>query len=204
MTLSVRNLAISRGGVPLLSEVSFDVPAGSALIVTGPNGVGKTSLLRTIAGLQDADQGVVSCDESELIYASHKDGNKAQLTVEENLRFWADIYGRKVPSSVYKDFDLVDLMDRVAGTLSAGQKRRLGLARLGVVRGAVFLLDEPTVSLDAASVKRFAQFLTEQHLCKGGSALIATHVDLGIEASTLDLQQFAALPSADDLGEAYF
>lgn len=203
MGLSVTNLKISRGGVALLDGVSFEVRAGSALILHGPNGVGKTSLLRTLAGLQQADGGEVVANEGDLAYASHADGVKAQLTVAENLEFWADVYGRSVDHSVYDDFELADLTTRLAGTLSAGQKRRLGLARLGVIGRKVLLLDEPTVSLDAFSVKRFVSFLKDKHLKAGGSAVIATHIELGLEAPSLDLSQFLAQRGLADGDEAF-
>ncbi len=196
MTLRVSSLAVARGGVPLLSGVSFEVGPGAALILRGPNGVGKTTLLRTLAGLQPPISGTVE-GASEAAYASHADGVKAQLSVEENLGFWAEIHGTPAPGeAVYAAFDLADLRDRMAGTLSAGQKRRLGLARLAVIGRRVLLLDEPTVSLDRFSVRLFADWLTGQHLACGGLAVIATHIDLGIEAPELDLSGFRAAPDA--------
>jgi heme exporter protein A len=97
---------------------------------------------------------------------------------------------------VFEAFDLVDLRDRFAGTLSAGQKRRLGLARLGVIGRDVLFLDEPTVSLDGFSVKMFANWLRDVHLARGGIAVIATHIDLGLDAPELDLTPFKAAPDA--------
>ncbi len=190
--LRVTDVTCARGGIPVLSEVSFDVAAGQALVLRGPNGIGKTTLLRTLAGLQPALAGVVDADADDLAYASHADGIKTALSVTENLKFWADIYGNPVPDTIWEAFDLADLQDRIAGTLSAGQKRRLGLARLGVIGRKILFLDEPTVSLDGFSVKLFAKWLQNTHLAGGGIAVIATHIDLGIEAPELDLTPFKA------------
>ncbi len=101
-------------------------------------------------------------------------------------------------------FDLADLRGREAGTLSSGQKRRLGLARLAVIDRPIWLLDEPTVSLDRQSVTRFAEFLTQHHLARGGIAVIATHIDLGIEAETLDLTAFRARRAGADGSDGAF
>lgn len=196
MELKVSDLTVARGGIPVLENVSFTVPAGQALVLRGANGIGKTTLLRTLAGLQPEQSGQIDCPEDESAYASHADGVKSQLTVEENLRFWADVYGNQVPDTIYEQFDLVDLRQRAAGTLSAGQKRRLGLSRLGVIGRKVLFLDEPTVSLDRFSVKLFADFLQHQHLDQGGIAVIATHIDLGLDAPEMDLEPFRAAPDA--------
>lgn len=198
MRLAVTDLACARGGVPVLAGVSFTVEAGQALVLRGANGIGKTTLLRTLAGLQPALSGEIDLPDDQAAYASHADGIKAQLSVEENLSFWAEVYGNPVPDTIYEAFDLVDLRHRMAGTLSAGQKRRLGLSRLGVIGRKVLFLDEPTVSLDRFSVNLFADFIRDQHLAKGGIAVIATHIDLGLDAPELDLEPFRA--SADQSG----
>lgn len=203
MGLHVKDLTVSRGGLPVLEGVSFEVAPGSALILRGPNGVGKTTLLRVLAGLQEVEAGAVTgADDSA--YGSHADGVKAQLTVAENLAFWAQIYGREVGEAVYDAFDLTPLRDRFAGTLSAGQKRRLGLARLGVIGRKVLFLDEPTVSLDGFSVRLFGDWLRDTHLAEGGIAVIATHIDLGIEAPELDLEAYRATAGASGGSDEVF
>ncbi|MGR3484906.1 MAG: heme ABC exporter ATP-binding protein CcmA [Paracoccaceae bacterium] len=196
--LRARGLAVARGGVTVIEGVGIDLRAGTALILRGPNGVGKTSLLRVLAGLAEPVAGTVEADAPP-VYASHADGVKPQLTVAENLTFWARLHGGSVPEDVYATFDLNGLRDRPCATLSAGQRRRAGLARLGVVGvGAALLLDEPTVSLDAASVRLFADWLTGTHLARGGAALIATHVELGLDAPVLDLSEHVAAPATAD------
>lgn len=195
MILRATDLACARGGVPILQGVSLALPAGGVLILRGPNGVGKTTLLRVIAGLQPALSGQVDAPPDGLAYAAHADGIKPTLTVAENLRFWAGVYGTGTVGAALDAMDLTHLADRPAQNLSAGQKRRLGLARLLVTGRAVWVLDEPTVSLDAASVALFAG-VVRGHLAGGGATLIATHIDLGLpEAAVLDLTPFRAQPT---------
>jgi len=198
--LRVTDLACARGGVAVLERLTFDVAAGAALVIRGPNGIGKTTLLRSLAGLQPVLAGSVDYPDGQAAYASHADGVKAALSVRENLAFWADIHGTVFAPSVLEAFDLADLSDRLAGTLSAGQKRRLGLARLGVIGRKVLFLDEPTVSLDGFSVRLFADWMRDVHLAGGGCAVIATHIDLGLDAAELDLTPFAA--EQDSLGSS--
>lgn len=203
MTLSVKDLTISRGGVPVLERLSFDLPPGQALVLRGPNGIGKTTLLRTLAGLQPALAGTVTGDVDMIAYAGHADGIKPTLTVHENLTFWARVFGVSDIEPAIAAFDLAELADRAAGTLSAGQKRRLGLARMLVTGRPVWIMDEPTVSLDIQSVARFAGVVRE-HLGQGGSALIATHTDLGLDGRVFEVEQFRAKPAPiDDFDGAF-
>lgn len=201
--LSATGLGCARGGVPILSGVEFSLSPGQALVLRGPNGSGKTTLLRTIAGLQPTVAGRVDAAPDSIAYAGHADGLKSTLTVAENLRFWAALFGTRDIAQALAAFDLSDLRDRMAGRLSAGQKRRLGLARLLVTGRPVWALDEPTVSLDAASVGLFADAV-RAHLAGGGAALIATHTDLGLDADTLDVAAFRATEAAvTDFDEAF-
>lgn len=203
MTLTVSDLDVARGGVPVLQGVSFTLEAGQALVLRGPNGIGKTTLLRTVAGLQPALSGEITGAEDQIAYAGHSDGLKAMLSLRENLTFWAQVFDQSDISEALAAFDLEPLETRLAGTLSAGQKRRLGLARLMVTGRPIWVLDEPTVSLDAASVALFAAAV-RAHLGQGGSALMATHIDLGLtEASVLELGPFRAAPQAAQQDEAF-
>lgn len=202
MELVVRNLACARGGLSVLGGVDIGVGAGRALVLRGPNGSGKTTLLRTLAGLQPPQSGRIAPGPDAVAYAGHLDAVKSTLSVAENLAFWAAIHGGGDVDAALAAFDLVPLAERPALHLSAGQRRRLGLARLAVTGRPIWALDEPTVSLDAASVARFAD-VVRAHLGGGGIAVIATHADLGIDAEVVDVTRFAARPRLDDFDAAF-
>ncbi len=195
MELAVEGLTVSRGGVPVLEGLSFTLTPGQVLVLRGPNGSGKTTLLRTLAGLQPPMAGTISLPPEAIAYGAHADGLKSTLSVEENLHFWAQVYGTKDIEPALERFNLRGLRTRAAQNLSAGQKRRLGLARLLVTGRPIWLLDEPTVSLDTASVALFAEAV-RAHVAAGGAALIATHIDLGLEATVFDVTPFKADPDA--------
>lgn len=197
MTLTVTDLSVARGGIPVLEGLGFRLEPGGALILRGPNGAGKTTLLRTIAGLQPPLKGRVVGAEDRVAYAAHSDGLKPTLTVAENLSFWASVFGHSSIEQALETFDLVPLRNRSAGALSAGQKRRLGLSRMLVTGRPIWIMDEPTVSLDTASVAMFAAAV-RAHLGQGGAALIATHIDLGLEAEVLEIGPYKAKPPALD------
>jgi heme exporter protein A len=198
MIVLAANLSVARGGVTVLSGLTFSVGAGQAVVLRGPNGSGKTTLLRTLAGLQPPVGGSLDLNPDAVAYAAHADGLKSTLTVAENLAFWAQVYGGPSPAVAIAALDLETLARRRAGELSAGQKRRLGLARLLVTGRPLWLLDEPTVSLDVASVALFAG-VVRNHLAEGGAAIIATHVDLGLpEAEVLDLDPYRTRTLAHD------
>lgn len=192
--LALDDVAVNRGGVPILQGVTLRVAGGCALVLRGPNGSGKTTLLRAVAGLQPVAAGRIAAPAEGVAYAAHADGIKGVMTVAENLAFWAAVHGDG-PAAVRAALDrmaLRGLADRPAQNLSAGQKRRLALARLLVAGRGLWLLDEPTVSLDAASVTLFAGVVAD-HLAAGGAVLAATHVDLAIPgAADFDLAPFRA------------
>lgn len=189
--LDISGLACARGGVAVLEGIGLRLAPGRAMILRGPNGIGKTTFLRTLAGLQPPLAGRVEMPEDAVAYGGHADGVKATLTVAENLTFWARLFGQTDIAPALAAYDLEPLATRPAQALSAGQRRRLGLARLLVTGRPLWLLDEPTVSLDAGAVRLFGAALA-RHLAGGGAALIATHIDLGIAAEVLDLTPFRA------------
>ncbi len=192
MRLRVTDLACARGPAQILAGVTFAVAPGEAVILRGPNGSGKTTLLRTLSGLAPPLAGRIEAEPEAIAYAAHADGLKAQLSVAENLRFWAGVFGTGDITPAVTAFHLGPLLDRRAGEMSAGQKRRLSLARLLVTGRPIWCLDEPTVSLDVENVARFAAAVTA-HLAAGGSAVIATHIDLGLpQATPLDIGPFIA------------
>ncbi|MGB2126412.1 heme ABC exporter ATP-binding protein CcmA [Planktomarina sp.] len=189
--LHVSNLSVARGGMTLLSGVDFALNAGQILVLRGANGLGKTSLLRCIAGLQNQVEGQITAPET-VAYSGHADGLKGPMTVLENLAFWSSIYHGPSPEVALDAYDLHALADRPAANLSAGQKRRLGLARMQVSGCALWVMDEPTVSLDADNVALFRAAL-DRHVQSGGAAVITTHIDLAIaSAKLLDLTRFKA------------
>jgi|TARA_B110000240_G_scaffold30140_1_gene32004 heme exporter protein A len=188
--LQVSNLSVARGGKLLLHDVSFSVQPGQALVLRGANGVGKTSLLRCIAGLQTPTSGIILAPET-VAYAAHADGLKGQLSVLENLKFWADIYGGPRPDVALNSYSLGNLAYQPAANLSAGQQRRLGLARILVTGCRLWVLDEPTVSLDVQNVALFRKVL-KAHLQGGGAAVLATHIDFELLVESLDLTNYIA------------
>jgi len=190
--LRVENLAVARGGRLVLAGVSFALSGGQALVVTGRNGVGKSTLLRAIAGLLPRAGGAVALEggqeETELPqqahYLAHADGMKSALTVEENLAFWGDYLGRgdARSRSVEDALAVVGLGHALRApvvVLSAGQKRRAALARLLVAFRPLWLLDEPMTALDKASREKFAGAMGD-HLARGGLIVAATHEPLGL------------------------
>jgi heme exporter protein A len=194
MRLSASELVCIRGGRTVFRSLSFALGAGVALVVTGPNGAGKSSLLRLVAGLVHPAQGRLALDggDPELTigeqahYLGHQDALKPSLSVRENLTFWAAFLGgtgaRFKVDAALADVGLEQLAALPALYLSAGQRRRLSLARLIAVPRPIWLLDEPTSALDAAAQGRLAD-LMRAHLAGGGLILAATHGPLGLEGT---------------------
>lgn len=184
------DLACIRGGRVVFEELDFEVGGGEALIVTGRNGAGKSSLLRQIAGLVDIAEGRIALEggDTELTlpeqthYVGHLDALKAAMSVRETALFWSGYLGGGGIDDALDRLDLDDLAELPVAYLSAGQRRRLALARLLLAPRPVWLLDEPTVALDRASVARLVA-LMEAHLVGGGIIVVATHQDLGLDGA---------------------
>lgn len=198
--VEVQNLTCERGGRRIFREISFAIATGQVLTLEGPNGSGKSSALRIIAGLLPQAAGEVRMQMSAGYAVSdseergrltgwigHNDGVKAQLTVMENAQFFAALYGARIDvANVLDHVGLKRLSDLPAQYLSAGQRKRLGLARLILSNRPLWLLDEPLSSLDAAG-RRLAAELIGEHCDDGGIAIVATHETLGLDATRFSL-----------------
>lgn len=184
MLVQVTVLGLSRGGRRLFNDLSFYLWRHGILLVRGPNGVGKSSLLQVVAGILRQDAGRVGwyLDDPEapkLHYLGHAPSVKTRLTASENLAFWRQVNG-PTGIAVEEALDQVGLGglgEIEAGHLSAGQTRRLALARLLVSRRPVWLLDEPTSSLDAAGHELVGRMMRD-HAASGGTVMAATHDDI--------------------------
>jgi heme exporter protein A len=198
--LIAEDLIIDRGGRLVIDGLSFAVPRGETLVLSGANGAGKTTLLRTIAGylrlaggtirLEGGDRELTIAEQAHVV--GHTNAVKPSLTVYENAAFWsaylnAQTAHRSRVETALRHFGLDELAEFPAAYLSAGQRRRLGLARLLVAERPLWLLDEPTVSLDVASSERLVAAIND-HTRAGGLAIVATHLPLALErARTLEL-----------------
>jgi heme exporter protein A len=193
MRLTASDLACFRGGRRVFASIHFVVGTGEALLVTGPNGAGKSSLLRLIAGLVRPTAGQLSLDggDPELTvaeqahYLGHQDALKPALTVTENLAFWMQFLGGSAGGSeaALAAVGLAGIAALPAAYLSAGQRRRLSIARLISVKRPLWLLDEPTSALDTAAQAMLAGLMTE-HLAGGGLIVAATHGPIGLDPTS--------------------
>ncbi|MFN0218357.1 MAG: heme ABC exporter ATP-binding protein CcmA [Hyphomicrobium sp.] len=196
--LFAEQLVIARGERTVIDRLSFSVSSGEALILTGPNGSGKTTLLRALAGFLPLESGTIRLDGGADVpigeqahVVGHANAVQANLTVGENIRFWAEYLGgsdaaeqRAAAALAY--FGLDALADFYGAELSAGQKRRLGLARVLASHRPIWLLDEPTVSLDTAANELVSKAV-DAHTANGGLVIAATHLPLGL-ARTRELR----------------
>ncbi len=210
LTLTAEGISVERGGRILFSGLSFSARSGEAITLTGPNGAGKTTLLRSVAGFCRLAAGTVrlqdEAGEREMgescHFVTHSNALKAALTVAENARFWARYLGQDTATvgPALERFALQSLSHIPAGYLSAGQKRRLALSRLLLATRPVWLLDEPTVSLDTASTAILAGVVND-HVAGGGIVIAATHIPLGLASPReLRLGLAARHPGSVDLG----
>lgn len=203
MRLVAENLALMRGGRPVLSDLSFSVGSGRAMLLRGPNGVGKSSALMVLAGLLQPQSGTVSFigndqdaqPHAHLHYVGHDPAIKTGMTLAENLAFWTDVLGGggNDGNHVLAAAGLGGLGKLDAGLLSAGQTRRLALARLLAVPRPLWLLDEPTSALDAQGAQWVGQLIS-RHITGGGMAVIATHLDIALSCATETLDFGRAAP----------
>ena len=182
MTLRVEQLACRRGGRLVFQGLSFQVAPGEALSVEGPNGAGKSSLLRMLAGLLRPAEGRID-NPHRLAWLGHDDALKPDRTPRAELRFWGrlDSASAGAGEDALARFNLVALADVPVRLLSAGQRRRLALARVWQSGAPLWLLDEPVTGLDADSSTLFTQACSE-HLQRGGLIVASTHQDLGLDA----------------------
>jgi heme exporter protein A len=191
MQLSASGLTCVRGGRTVFAGVDFSLSSGEALLVLGPNGAGKSSLLRVLAGLLRAASGILDLKGSNSVetvpecshYLGHQDPVKPALTAGENLRFWSRFLGGLAGvDDAIESLGLGAVRDLPAGYLSAGQRRRLSLARLVVVERPIWLLDEPSSALDLAGQATLSA-LMKRHLAAGGLIMAATHMGLGLDGA---------------------
>src|ERR1700683_3230947 len=190
MRLSGTDLSCRRGEREFFAGLNFTVGAGEALMVSGRNGAGKSSLLRMLAGLLHITHGKLHLDAGDpdltvgeqAHYLGHQDALKPSLSVAENLEFWVGFLGPAIASrgDARAAVGLDTIADLPAGYLSAGQRRRLSIARLLAVKRPLWLLDEPTSTLDDAAQVRLAE-IRRAHLAGGGIILAATHSALGLD-----------------------
>ena len=188
MRLCAQDLTLERGGKRLFEGLCFELQSGTLTRLSGPNGAGTTSLLRCLAGLGEWQEGSLRLEggDAELgpgarsHYIAHQEAVKTALTARENLEFWQGFLGGADVDEALAAFALDPLADLPTAWASSGQKRRMALARLALAFRPLWLLDEPTVGLDTASLARLSG-LMKAHLAKGGIILAATHVPLDVE-----------------------
>lgn len=206
-----QNLVCVRGEHMVFRGLDFDLSSGDALVLIGPNGAGKSSLLRMMAGLLKPYDGQMlwngedvrdDFDEhgAHLHYVGHHDAVKSVLSVAENIKFWSELRGGDAAgiAEALATFDIKHLYDMPGQFLSAGQKRRVNLARIIAAPAPLWLLDEPTTALDRDTIKRLEAAI-QKHRDGGGMVVLSTHADVNIvDAKILDVSNFAATPTSDE------
>ena len=216
---SGQDLVCIRGERCVFSGLSFSVSAGGALVLTGPNGSGKSSLLRLMAGLLRPAAGVISWDGEDteeepeihngrLHYVGHLDAVKPVLSVAENLEFWTSLRGNggdpsAAVTAALETFTIAHLASVPGKFLSAGQKRRVSLARIAAAPAPLWLLDEPTTALDVNAIAGLETAIAE-HRAGGGMVVVSTHAEIAMEgAEALDLAEYANRPDPRYLDPSY-
>ena len=190
MILSVENLYCFRGEFPILTQISFDLDYGQIISLHGPNGSGKTTLLKTLAQIIPAEKGKITNYSLETCFMGHENCLKFDLTVFENLKFWAGIYKNPSINSYISTLGLVQILNIPVRQLSAGQKRKVSLARLLISKSKLWLLDEPDASLDEDNKKLLNKIMVN-HLIENGAIVIATHTTIDIKnVLPIDITRF--------------
>lgn len=196
-TLQANGLTCIRDTNVLFDGLSFSVESGQILVIEGRNGSGKTSLLRILSGIRQQEEGLVSwCGENieklgatyrqDMAYLGHQNGIKLELTAIENLQM-ARIYGKVSDSSLDDVLEIIGLIEKTdikTSNLSAGQKRRLALARLLLTDCCLWILDEPLTALDKSGIQLFESLL-KQHVATGGIAILTSHHDINLDGSNI-------------------
>ena len=192
LRLEAKGLSCNRGGRPIFQGLNFAIASGQLLELRGPNGSGKSSLLRLLAGLNAPTGGTLEFSPAQdalaehCHYVGHHEAIKTVLTVQQNINFWQNFLGG-TGALPLETFHLGKLNDDAAGLLSEGQRRRLALSRLSAISRPLWLLDEPSVGLDHATLQDLKIFM-QGHLALGGMIIAATHAELGLaNAQVLNL-----------------